>query len=150
MLPLQGRPDHLTTSEHSHRGCGETDSAADTGHRTEAKSSDPIGTRIVDRRALSARHGFSRKATRPLPSVRRKAKHTAAARRIKIWTTSNPDRWLHGGPVTTLKAHERCEGRRDDCHGQDMGFMELVASSQGGYASEKRPFRQRSESVQGP
>src|SRR2546428_12654176 len=31
----RGRPDHLTTSEHSDRGCGEADSAADTGHRTE-------------------------------------------------------------------------------------------------------------------
>src|SRR2546425_3806419 len=36
-------PDHQTTSEHSDRGCGEADSAVDTGHRTEAKSSDPTG-----------------------------------------------------------------------------------------------------------
>src|SRR5712691_9794699 len=40
---VRRRPDPLTTSEHSDRGCGEADSAADTGHRTEAKSSDPSG-----------------------------------------------------------------------------------------------------------
>src|SRR5207245_9619472 len=78
--------------EHSDRGCGETDSAADTG--TPRKPSCPTH-RDPNRRstALSARYGFSRKATR-LAARRyaRKAKHTAAARRMKIRNTSNPDR----------------------------------------------------------
>src|SRR2546428_12527560 len=34
----RGRPDHLTTSEHSDRGCGEADSAADTGTARKDRS----------------------------------------------------------------------------------------------------------------
>ena len=34
----RGRPDHLTTSEHSDRGCGEADSAADTLRRLAGSS----------------------------------------------------------------------------------------------------------------
>src|SRR5437870_6362542 len=33
----RGRPDHLTASEHSDRGCGEADSTADTGSSSRTR-----------------------------------------------------------------------------------------------------------------
>src|SRR5438874_13202026 len=52
----RGRPDHLTTSEHSDRGCGEADSAADTGHRTEGPQRPGNGRRVAgSRRRCRAR-----------------------------------------------------------------------------------------------
>src|SRR5437016_13882990 len=56
----RGRPDHLTTSEHSDRGCGEADSAADTGHRTEGPQRPGNGRRVAGsgrRRPTGRRYG---------------------------------------------------------------------------------------------
>src|SRR5439155_8498493 len=36
-IDVSGRPDHLTTSEHSDRGCGEADSTADTGSSSRTR-----------------------------------------------------------------------------------------------------------------
>src|SRR5438874_12274870 len=56
----RGRPDHLTTYEHSDRGCGEADSAADTGPRTEGPQRPGTGRRVAGSRPRGPscrRHG---------------------------------------------------------------------------------------------
>ncbi len=145
---LYSLSDYVQAGWHSDRGCGEAESVADTGHRTEAKSSDPSGPESSIDGLERAPWLFKKGNKAGCRRYAGKAKHTAAARKIKIRNTSNPDRGLHGGPVTTLRPTSAAKAAAMIAVGRDTGFMELVASSQGGYASEKRPSRQRSESVQ--